>query len=202
MQCPNCGFDNPADAEVCQQCETPLPQGAPPPAKQAPSRVKVGQLLLWFLVILSLALNGVLIYTFFEVRQSVLNTVASLQNTVVEWRDEPIVIPVKVDQQIPFQATIPISETLTVPLNFDYPLSTVVHTSVRIPLVGEQEVAFPIDTIIPVHYTLETPIQVSVPISMSYHLQTEIPVAVEIPQAWLDQISAILEETESTLRYE
>ncbi|MFP4394095.1 MAG: zinc ribbon domain-containing protein [Anaerolineales bacterium] len=202
MQCPNCGFDNPPDAEVCQQCETSLPQGASSPEKQAPSHVKVGQLLLWFLVILSLALNGVLIYTLFEVHQSVLNTIASLQNTVVQWRDESIIIPVKVDQQIPFQATVPISETLTVPLNFDYPLSTVVNTSVRIPLVGEQDIAFPIDTVIPVQYTLETPIQVSVPISMTYHLQTEIPVSVEIPQAWLDQITQILEETESALRYE
>lgn len=202
MQCPNCGFDNPPDANVCQQCETPLPQGAPPPAKRAASGVKVGQLLLWFLVFLSLALNGVLIYALFEVRESALNTIASLQNTVVQWRDQTIVVPVAVDQQIPFRSTVPISETLTVPLNFDYPLSTVVNTSVKIPLVGEQEIAFPIDTIIPVHYTLEAPVQVNVPISMSYHLQTEIPVSVEIPQAWLDQINQILEETESTLRYE
>ncbi len=202
MQCPNCGFDNPPDAKVCQQCETPLPQGAPPPAKQATSGVKIGRLLLWFLVLLSLALNGVLIYALLEVREGALSTIASLQNTVVQWRDQSIVVPVKVDQQIPFRATVPISETLTVPLDFDYPLSTVVNTSVRIPLVGEQDVAFPIDTIIPVHYTLEAPVQVSVPISMTYHLQTEIPVSVEIPPAWLDQIYAILEETESALRYE
>ena len=202
MQCPNCGFDNPPDAKVCQQCETPLPQGAPPPAKQATSGVKIGRLLLWFLVLLSLALNGVLIYALLEVREGALSTIASLQNTVVQWRDQSIVVPVKVDQQIPFRATVPISETLTVPLDFDYPLSNVVNTSVRIPLVGEQDVAFPIDTIIPVHYTLEAPVQVSVPISMTYHLQTEIPVSVEIPPAWLDQIYAILEETESALRYE
>ena len=202
MQCPNCGFDNPPDAKVCQQCETPLPQGASSPEKQAPSRVKAGQLILWFLVILSLALNGVLIYALFEVREGALSTIASLQNTVVQWRDQSVVVPVKVDQHIPFRSTVPISETLTVPLNFDYPLSTVVNTSVKIPLVGEQDIAFPIDTIIPVHYTLEAPVQVSVPISMTYHLQTEIPVSVEIPQVWLDQISTVLEETESALRYE
>ncbi len=202
MQCPNCGFDNPPDAEMCQQCETPLPQGAPSPEERAPSRVRMGQLLLWFLVILSLALNGVLIYALFEVREGALNTIASLQNTVVQWRDETVVVPVEVDHTIPFKTMVPISETLTIPLNFDYPLSTVVNTSVKIPLVGEQEIAFPIDTVIPVHYTLETPIQVSVPISMSYHLQTEIPVSVEIPQAWLDQINTMLEETESALRYE
>ena len=202
MQCPNCGFDNPPDAEVCQQCETPLPQGASSPEKQAPSRVKAGQILLWLLVILSLTLNGVLIYALFEVRAGALNAVAALQNTVVQWRDETVVVPVAVDHEIPFRTTVPISETLTVPLDFDYPLSTVVNTSVRIPLVGEQDIAFPIDTVIPVHYTLETPVQVSVPISTTYHLQTEIPVSVEIPQAWLDQITQILAETESALRYE
>ena len=113
---------------------------------------------------------------------------------------EPFVTQVSVDQEIPFNTTIPISQTFTVPLNIQYPLSTVVNTYVNVPILGRQDIAIPIETIIPIQYTLDVPIQVDVPISLTYHLQTEIPVEVAIPPEIRAPLDEILRQIEDGLQ--
>ncbi|MBN1877148.1 MAG: hypothetical protein JXA33_23195 [Anaerolineae bacterium] len=167
-----------------------------------PSRSRTGQILLWALVILSLALNGVLIYALNRARLSIAETLTTVRNTVAQVSSQPIVTTVSVDQEIPLNTTIPIHHALTVPLNIDYPLSTVVNTSFNVPLLGEQEISFPIETVIPIRYTLDVPIDMEFPISLTYHLQTEVPIEVTLPPELRAYLDAILAQAENSIRFQ
>ena len=118
----------------------------------------------YFLLLLSRARNGLQ------------DAIAIVRNTLAVLGEEPIELSVVVDKEIPINTSIPISETVTVPIDIDYPLSTIVNTSFNIPLLGRQEYLFPIDTIIPLHMNLDIPIQDTVQISLTYLLQIEVPV--------------------------
>ena len=159
--------------------------------------VRIWLIVLTVLVLTSLALNGYFFFILANIRMGALDVVSTTRNNLATLSSEPIVIQVNVDQEIPFNTSVPISQTLVLPLDIDYPLSTVINTYVNVPVLGRQDIAIPIETIIPIRYTLEVPIQVDVPISLTYHLQTAVPVEVAIPpeiRAALDDALRQMEE--------
>jgi len=161
---------------------------------------RIWLIVLTVLVVFSLALNGYLVATLLGVRQTALDAVATARNNLAQLGSQPFVTQVSIDQEIPFDTVVPINQTLTVPINIDYPLSTVVNTAVNIPVLGRQEISLPIQTTIPIRYTLEVPIAVDVPISLTYHLQTDVPVEVVIPPQIRAPLDDVLRQIESGLR--
>ncbi|MBN2391524.1 MAG: hypothetical protein JXR84_12435 [Anaerolineae bacterium] len=161
---------------------------------------RIWLVILTILVVMSLALNGYFFLIISNVQQGALDAITNARNNLATLSSEPIVIPVAIDQEIPFNTSVPISQTLVVPLDIDYPLSTVINTYVEIPLWGRQDIALPIETIIPIQYTLEVPIQVEVPISLTYHLQTEVPVEVIIPPEIRSSLDEVLRQAETELQ--
>ena len=161
---------------------------------------RVWLVVLTVLVLISLALNGLLIFALLNVRQTALDVIATARNNLALVGSAPFVTQVSVDQEIPFETTVPISQTFSVPLDIDYPLSTVIKTYVNVPVLGRQELAIPIETLIPIRYTFDVPIQLEVPISMTYRLQTEIPVAVAIPSEIRAPLDEVLQQIEAALR--
>lgn len=158
---------------------------------------RIWLVVLTILVVASLALNGYFFLIISHVQQDALDVIVNTRNNLATLSSEPIVVPVAIDQKIPFNTSVPISETLVLPLDIEYPLSTVINTFVDVPVLGRQDITLPIETVIPIQYTLEVPIQVDVPISLTYHLQTEIPVEVAIPpeiRAPLDDALRQMEE--------
>jgi len=205
MRCPKCSFENPPGQDVCQQCGTALVNGPASESrnatkKQAGGKLKFGQVLLCALVILSLALNGLVIFTLYQAREAALGVLESAQVSLFRLTQAPIVTQVKVDQDVPINTTIPIQKTFTVPLDFDYPLSTVVNTSINIPVLGRQDIAVPIDTIIPIKYDVEIPVQTEIPISFTYRLQADIPVEVALPPETVDNLEVFLEQLTDFLK--
>jgi len=161
---------------------------------------RIWLVILTILVVVSLALNGYFFLIINNVRQGTLDTIANARNNLATLSSEPIVIPIAIDQEIPFNTSVPISQTLVVPLDIDYPLSTVINTYVDVPVLGRQDIALPIETVIPIQYTLEVPIQVEVPISLTYHLQTEVPVEVIIPPEIRSSLDEVLRQAETELQ--
>lgn len=152
---------------------------------------RIWLIVLTVLVVFSLALNGYLVVTLLNVRHTALDAITTARNNLASLGSQPFVTQVNIDQEIPFNTVVPIDQTFSVPLNIEYPLSTVVNTYVNIPVLGRQEIALPIETTIPIQYTLDVPVAVDVPISLTYHLQTEVPVEVVIPpeiRAPLDEV--------------
>lgn len=155
---------------------------------------------LTILVIISLGLNGVLIFALFKARDTALDTLASVRNSVAVMGAEPLTTVVNVDQDIPFDTVIPIKQTVTIPLDITYPLSTVINTYVNVPVLGRQDIAVPIDTLIPLKYDLTVPIDMDFPISLTYRLQVDVPVSFEIPAEIRAPIDTVLQQAESALR--
>jgi hypothetical protein len=155
--------------------------------------VKVWRWIFSVLVVLSLLLNGFLLYSLLSVRKGLLDALASARNALAMVGDQPLAFEVTVDELVPIQTTIPIEQTFVVPLQIDYPLDTMVNTYIDIPILGKQELAIPVQTVIPISYPWEIPIQIEVPISFSYHLQQEIPVEVVVPADALDSLTDLLE---------
>jgi len=155
---------------------------------------------LTILVFVSLALNGYFFLIIRNVRKGTLEVISSARESLSTLGNEPFVIQVNVDQIIPLNTTVPISETFILPLDIDYPLSTVINTYFNVPLLGRQEIAIPIETNIPIQYTLEVPIQVEVPISLTYHLQTTVPVEVALPPEIGLSLDEMLRQVEAGLQ--
>jgi len=161
---------------------------------------RIWMVVLTMLVLVSLVLNGYFFLIISNVRQGTLEVIGSARESLATLGSEPFVIQVDVDQVIPFNTTVPISETFILPLDIDYPLSTVINTYFNVPLLGRQEIAIPIETIIPIQYTLTVPIQVEVPISLTYHLQTSVPVEVALPPEIGLSLDAMLQQVEDGLQ--
>ncbi|HOU14433.1 MAG TPA: hypothetical protein PKZ84_15100 [Anaerolineae bacterium] len=155
---------------------------------------------LTILVFVSLALNVYFFLVITSFRQGTLDMITNARVGLAAFGDEPVVVQVQVDQQIPLNAIVPISQTLVIPLDIDYPLSTVVNTFINIPVLGRQDIAIPIQTVIPIQYTLEVPIRVEVPISLTYHLQTTVPVEVAIPPELRASLDEMLQQAEEGLQ--
>jgi len=163
-------------------------------------KYKLWLTVLTVLVTVSLALNGVLIFALAKARAATLDTLASVRNSLAVMGSESLNTTIHVDQNIPLNTIVPVSETITIPLDFVYPLSTVVNTYVNLPVLGRQDIAVPIDTLIPIQYDLTVPIDVNFPISLTYRLQVEVPVSFDIPAEIRAPLDQFLEQTESALR--
>ena len=161
---------------------------------------RIWMVVLTILVFISLALNGYFFLIIRNVQKGTLEVIGSARESLAALGSEPFVIQVNVDQVIPFNTTVPISETFVLPLDIDYPLSTVINTYFNVPLLGRQEIAIPIETIIPIQYTLEVPLQVEVPISLTYHLQTSVPVEVALPPEIGLSLDEMLRQVEEGLQ--
>lgn len=161
---------------------------------------RIWMIVLTILVFVSLALNAYFFLIISSFRQGTLAMITNARVSLATLGSEPFVIQVAVDEEIPFNASVPISETLVLPLDFNYPLSTVVNTFINLPILGRQDIAIPIETVIPIQYTLEVPIQVEVPISLTYHLQTTVPVEVTIPPELRASLDEMLRQAEEGLQ--
>lgn len=161
---------------------------------------RIWLVVLTILVLASLALNVYFFLIITGFRQGALDMVANARTELATFGNEPIVVQVQVDQEIPFNTAIPISETFVLPLDINYPLSTVVNTYFNLPVLGRQDLAIPIEAVLPIQYTLEVPIQVEVPISLTYRLQTEVPVEIAIPPEIRLSLDEALRQVEEGLQ--
>lgn len=152
------------------------------------------------LVAVSILLNVALIVGLLRVREGLQSALTAADNALVLSASEPLAFEVAVDQSIPIQTTVPIEQAFVVPLEFDYPLNTVVNTYVDIPLLGRQDIAVPVETVIPISTTLEIPVQMEIPISVTVQLQTEIPVEVQFPPTLLDALAGLIEQLDAGLK--
>ncbi len=152
------------------------------------------------LVLISLALNAYFFLVIRTLRQGTLNVVSNARVSLAMMSREPLVAYINVDQEIPLRTSVPISQTFVLPLDIDYPLSTVVNTYLNLPLLGRQDIALPIETVIPIRYTLAVPFQMEIPISLTYPLQTTVPVEITIPPEIGLSLDEILRQAEEGLQ--
>ncbi len=161
---------------------------------------RIWLVVLTMLVVASLTLNAYFFLIITNLRRGLQDLITNVRVGLATVGREPFTVQVYVDEEIPFVTTVPINETLTWPLDINYPLSTVINTYVNVPLLGRQDIAIPIDTVIPIRYTLEVPVQTEVPISLTYHLQTTVPVEIALPPEIELTLDEILQQAEEGLQ--
>jgi len=155
--------------------------------------IRAWRLAISLLVLASLILNIHLVRTLLGVGQDLESARTAAREALASLVEEPVVVPIAVDEVIPVQTTLAFSDTLVVPFQIDYTLDTVVSTSINIPVLGRQSVSVPVYAVIPISETLAVPVQMDVPISVTYPLKVEFPVAVEIPAELTEDLVGYLD---------
>lgn len=156
--------------------------------------------LLFILVLLSLALNGFIIWQLLLVRQqaqqsarevgtiiqeSLARTISDLENI----ENASLEFSVTVDQDFPIDTAVDFNETIEVPIQMTVPISQTIETVIFLELVGGVEVpvdiAVPVNVEVPIDNTVVIPIERTIPISATVPLSAEIPIEIDIGESEL-----------------
>ncbi|MFN8457545.1 MAG: hypothetical protein U0401_23300 [Anaerolineae bacterium] len=146
-------------------------------------------ILLFLLVLLSLSLNGWLMWQWWAasqklqqvahtIRQALPETVRELDNL----KASTFQVQVQVDQQFPVQAELPFNNTFNVPIQVTIPISQQISTQVQIDPF-QTGLAVPVDVNVPVK--IEVPIETVVPITIdqTIPISTTVPLKLDVPVA-------------------
>jgi hypothetical protein len=158
----------------------------------------VALILLAILTLLSLVLNGVVIFGLVRARQialqaqqTALNTVADARSMVTGVGDDTFSYTFKVEQEIPINTSVPFNEEITIPIRTTIPVSTVVIIPVNAGLLGTFDVDVPIRTMFPVDLNVTFPVSQTVDIVTTVPLDVAVPI--EIPLSETPLVSYIEE---------
>lgn len=148
----------------------------------------VALILLTILTLLSLMLNGVVIFGLvrarqiaLEAQQTALNTVTDARSIVTGVGDDTFYYTFKVQQEIPINTSVPFNDEITVPIRTTIPVSTVVIIPVDAGLLGTFDVDVPIRTMFPVDLNITFPVSQTVDIVTTVPLDVAVPI--EVPLA-------------------
>jgi len=134
------------------------------------------------LVILSLLLNWLILWQWQNARLALQEALDAAIEGESDLRQERIELELAIDQEIPLQADILLSQPLEVPISTTIPISTTFDTAVNLTLQG---VVVPVEVAIPVNLQVPLRTQVPVdvgqfPISTTVALHTRLPIVIEI----------------------
>ena len=154
------------------------------------------QIVLLLLVLLSLALNGYLIWQWLtfrsqalaladqadELRRSALDAVAQFRQELQSIDEMIVEYEVQIDEHLPVDAVVPFRQRLDIPIEATVPISQAVQAAfdLEIPQFG---LKIPVEVTVPVQ--LEVPIALSVPveIDLDVPVQTTVPISLQVPIA-------------------
>jgi hypothetical protein len=157
---------------------------------------KVLFVILFILVLVSLGLNGFLLWQLQQARQQaqgVVRTVGPqiqevLEQTIADletFQESTIAFDVQVNENFPVEVDIPFKETIEVPIQLTVPIQEEINTTILIdPLKTGQgipvDVTVPVDLEIPIDTTIPVSIDRTIPISTSVPLDLDVPIAIEL----------------------
>ena len=162
--------------------------------------VKAAIISLFILVLLSLGLNGVLIWQWWTFQQRTKQTVQTLQPIVQASLSQAITdleafeqstleFDLEVQQEFPVQAEIPFQQTLEVPIQTTIPISQEIQTTIMVsPLPGLQiptDVSVPVNLEIPIDLLIPISVDRTIPISTTVPLDINVPIVIEVGQTGL-----------------
>lgn len=146
--------------------------------------------LLWVIVIISLGLNGLLIFGLLSARAQAGQEVAKVATAL---RDNPMgdfEIPVNIDESLPIAMNVPFKDTFNVVISETIPVSTSVlfEENIEIPIrdtvrIEENVQVFVVLPVINQRVPVDIPIGANIPIALDINVPVsyEIPVQTDIP---------------------
>jgi len=136
-------------------------------------------ILLAVLTLLSLALNGAVIFGLLEARETALGTVAGARAIVAGIGGETFSYTFELNQEIPIAASVPFNEEVTVPVKTTIPISTTVVVPIDLRFTS-YNLAVPIRTLIPVDVEFTVPISRTVDVATTVPLDLDVPIEIPI----------------------
>jgi hypothetical protein len=161
---------------------------------------KVTITLLFILVLLSLALNGFLVWQWWSFRQQAQTMLAEAEQTVKTmisqavtdleaFENSTIEFDIRVEQELPLQMEIPFNETVDVPIQTTIPISQEIETTILLdPFQSGLEI--PTNVTVPVNMNVPIDLNVAIALDRPLPISTTIPIDVNVP------VSIEINETE------
>ncbi len=162
---------------------------------------KVIIFILFILVLLSLALNGLLLWQWWSFQQQVKAAIRDFEPIVGEalsqaitdletFENSTIEFNVQVQQEFPVQVEIPFQETLDVPIQTTIPISQEIQTTILIDplqtgLSIPTDVTVPVDLEVPINLTIPVSVDRTVPISTTVPIDFNVPLSIKISETEL-----------------
>ena len=142
----------------------------------------VALIVLTLLTLISLALNGVVIYGLLraqkialDAQQVGLGVVTEARSAITGVGDDTFAYTFEVKQDVPVETSVPFREEVIVPIRATIPISTMVIIPVNAGLLGTIDIDVPVRTLIPVN------LDIAVPISHTVDIATVVPLDVDVP---------------------
>ncbi len=167
--------------------------------------------ILLILVLLSLALNVVVLGGLWTARTMVVEALDASLETMAGLEGETFATTVRVQQSVPVRAEVPFQRELNVPINLSVPISEEItfRETLQIPvntLVGTYNVRVPISTSLPISLTIPINTEVPIAVSDTFPISTQIdsdialPVAIRIADTPLVEYLKQIRETLQMIR--
>jgi hypothetical protein len=155
---------------------------------------------LFVLVLLSLGLNGLLLWQWWSFQRRVEQTIQEVQPVLHEaisqaitdleaFEQTPLEFDVKIDQEFPIETEISVNDSLEFPIQTTVPIKQDIETTVLLdPFQSGLEI--PTDITVPVD--IEVPLDLNVPV----HIDESVPISTVIPVNLTVPLSIDVRETE------
>ncbi len=162
----------------------------------------IALIMLAVLTLLSLTLNGVVIFGLLRAQQIALTTVADTRAIVNSIGDDTFSYTFEVKQGIPIAASIPFNEEITVPIETTIPINTTVVVPIDLGITS-YNLEVPIRTIIPVDLEFTVPVSKTVDIATTVPLDMDVPIEIPIADTplvgYLEELDTALAQVEARL---
>lgn len=152
---------------------------------------KIAVTVLFILVLLSLGLNGLLIWQWWTFQQQAQKTIQNYESMISaglsQARDDlesfeqsTLEFEIQIQQEFPVQVEIPFQETLEVPIQTTIPISQEIQTTI---MIDPFQTGFTIPTDVSVPVNLEVPIDMNIPVSIdrTIPISTAVPLDLNVP---------------------
>lgn len=169
----------------------------------------IALVLLTLLTLLSLTLNGVVIFGLLrarqialDVQQATLNTVTDARSIVTGVGDDTFAYTLEVEQEIPIKTSVPFNEEINVPVNTVIPIDTTVTVPIDLGITT-YDLEVPIQTIVPVDLEFAVPISQTVDIDTTVLLNVDVPIEIPLDETplvgYMEELDTGLGQLETDL---
>ncbi|MBN1313679.1 MAG: hypothetical protein JXB30_19910 [Anaerolineae bacterium] len=134
-----------------------------------------GYIVLWLVTILSLVLNVLILRQVAFAKQAAQQAIDDAIVTVGNLQDAAFTYTAVIEDTIPINADLGLSESIPVPVDENLPLDATISVPVEIGPFGTYTVTLPVSGTVPVRTTLH------IVIDQPLHVSTTIPVNLEVP---------------------
>ncbi len=161
-----------------------------------PGKTPFHYYLLWFVTLVSLSLNVIIIVFLLNVRQQAGAAFARAADAVAELKAGVIEYNISVDEELPLALDVPVKLDLAVPIDETLLINTTVNIPIELPFVGLRTFSAPISANVPLKLTIKAPIDKTIPVNATLPVQLEVPLRIRIADT---PVGKSLEEVEGLL---